>query len=897
MKYILSLIFLLFAAQASAATYYVTQSGDGSGDGSTLGNAASIATHNAGTGVFADLSGDTVSMSGNITTTLQARTGATYGGTATFTTYSANSTSINISGVSNVTVQDTTVDWDHTTAMGSTLINLYGIRVINSSNISIDHNTITETPNAILIYTDSDTVSITRNTFQRNTETGIFMTATWDHPITNVTIGGSAVNANTFIENTYKTLWGSNTVGYDIRADQSTSHLVVSHNHHYSNTANYMMSALLLHGTKNVLVEHNKMHANRAFNARPMISIKGADTATTTDAYKAPYNIIIRFNELWDLDVALNPYTAPAQDGISVSGNWHDIYIYGNWIRDADMGIDFNPGNWSSPATDTDGVHVYNGFVWANIIQDSVTGLSITEYSATDRFQKIYYLNNTVHNAGAFLLAASGNRLENVYVKNNIIHTSPNGSYTFRAPVPTSYTVETDYNMHWPSSHANVYWQNSASCTPCAYNSANVPTGQGDNDLSADPLWMNWHPGDYRLSVGSTAIGAGVTVANTDLPSFDNLITIQGVTYCNNSSGSCDQLLSFGYGLGDDSTLTMESYAPTWTARSGAWDLGAVLHGGSEADITPPTVTSATIDSTGLLLTILFDESCTGNAGFTITPSGGAATLTYASGTGPNRVYDISRAIDYDETVTFSYTAGDVEDIATNALATITTVAVVNNSNEGYTAATGLIRNKVPDPVCNLVTNPTINKVAYAPAPSPTPSYACSETAYRSVTQSGTLKDSLADSYLRIFWGQVITAGEADRDICTVTWDISRTAGDTSSKTYVTEIWSLGGSNELDTLLGQSDTLTGFNSASTTRVTFTFSPAVTAAAGNAIILRRYNTTDGDASNYISVHYVSSNADSSYSSKARWRDTGALGTSGIETTVDLSGTFHAYVLVE
>ena len=518
-----------------------------------------------------------MSLSGSISTTLQARTGATYSGTATFTTYSANSTSINISGVSNVTIQDLTVDWGHTTAMGSTLLNLYGIRVINSSNISIDHNTITETPNAILISTDSDTVSITRNTFQRNTETGVFMAATWDHPITNVTIGGSAVNANTFIENTYKTS-GESTVGYDIRADQATSHVIASHNHHYSNTDNYMMSALLLHGAKNVLVEHNKMHGNRAFEARPMISIKGADTETTTDAYKSPYNIIVRFNELWDLDVALNPYTAPAQDGISVSGNWHDIYIYGNWIRDADMGIDFNPGNWASPATDTDGVHVYNGFVWGNVIQDSVTGLSITEYSATDRFQQIYFVNNTVYNAGAFLLAASGNRLEDVFVKNNILRTSPNSSYTFRSPIPTSYTVEADYNLHWPAEHANVYWTNSASCTPCAYDSVNVPTGQGDNDLSADPLFVSYGSGDYRLSSGSTAIGAGVTVANTDLPSFANLITIQGVTYCNNSGGSCDELLSFGYGLGADSTLTKTSYSPTWAVRSGVWDLGAVIY-------------------------------------------------------------------------------------------------------------------------------------------------------------------------------------------------------------------------------------------------------------------------------------------------------------------------------
>lgn len=73
-----------------------------------------------------------------------------------------------------------------------------------------------------------------------------------------------------------------------------------------------------------------------------------------------------------------------------------------------------------------------------------------------------------------------------------------------------------------------------------------------------------------------------------------------------------------------------------------------------------PTLVSATVDSVGTTLTLVWSESCTtgagGNGGVTVTPSGGAATATYSSGSGSDTyVYTLSRSIVSGETITVSY--------------------------------------------------------------------------------------------------------------------------------------------------------------------------------------------------------------------------------------------------
>jgi len=101
------------------------------------------------------------------------------------------------------------------------------------------------------------------------------------------------------------------------------------------------------------------------------------------------------------------------------------------------------------------------------------------------------------------------------------------------------------------------------------------------------------------------------------------------------------------------------------------------------ADVTAPTVTVVAVASA--VLTITFSEPTTGTTGFTLSASGGAVTLSNPAGSGSSgRTYVLSRSIGSTESLSLAYAAGDVADIATNALATITLMLVTNNvSNSG----------------------------------------------------------------------------------------------------------------------------------------------------------------------------------------------------------------------
>jgi hypothetical protein len=113
-------------------------------------------------------------------------------------------------------------------------------------------------------------------------------------------------------------------------------------------------------------------------------------------------------------------------------------------------------------------------------------------------------------------------------------------------------------------------------------------------------------------------------------------------------------------------------------------------------DITAPTLSSATVDTNGTTFTMVFGENVvtTINTGFTITPSGGAATLTYASGTGTaSLVYTISRTILDSETLTMGYTqpGNGIEDSAGNDLETISSGAVTNSSTQNNNAKSSAV--------------------------------------------------------------------------------------------------------------------------------------------------------------------------------------------------------------
>lgn len=115
---------------------------------------------------------------------------------------------------------------------------------------------------------------------------------------------------------------------------------------------------------------------------------------------------------------------------------------------------------------------------------------------------------------------------------------------------------------------------------------------------------------------------------------------------------------------------------------------GQTITNNSSADVIAPLLLSVELEDDGETLMLTFSETVVfgagGNGGFTITPSGGAATLTYDTGSGTDTlVYTTSRLIASHETLTLSYTqpGNGVEDESGNDLASLGPINVANASD------------------------------------------------------------------------------------------------------------------------------------------------------------------------------------------------------------------------
>ena len=139
------------------------------------------------------------------------------------------------------------------------------------------------------------------------------------------------------------------------------------------------------------------------------------------------------------------------------------------------------------------------------------------------------------------------------------------------------------------------------------------------------------------------------------------------------------------YQYWDDTIITSDR--PTARDAAGNYMIGTGSYTPVE-DTTAPTITSMSVGTNGTTLAVNMSEvvqgGTTGNGGFTVSPSGGAATVTYVSGSGsPTLYYTLSRSIAYGETITAAYTkpaSAYVEDTssATNDLASVSGISVTN---------------------------------------------------------------------------------------------------------------------------------------------------------------------------------------------------------------------------
>jgi hypothetical protein len=136
---------------------------------------------------------------------------------------------------------------------------------------------------------------------------------------------------------------------------------------------------------------------------------------------------------------------------------------------------------------------------------------------------------------------------------------------------------------------------------------------------------------------------------------------------------------------------------------------GLSVANNSTQDTSNPAVTSASVNTAGTQLTVVFTESVSGSTGFTLTAGAQSIGLTYLSGSGTNAMlFSLARPALSTETLTLAYSSGDIVDGASNALPDIASQAVTNNSTQAPLFSAVVQRNGVTEATVESATS-TIN--------------------------------------------------------------------------------------------------------------------------------------------------------------------------------------------
>jgi len=386
-----------------------------------------------------------------------------------------------------------------------------------------------------------------------------------------------------------------------------------------------------------------------------------------------PYDVLHSYNAISDANEKLCS-GGPCPAGVRY------IRFYNNYVDTNDQAVFLE--NSSTTACDggpckTEKIRIYNNlFKCSNPKTEGAVffggrSIMLSKHGVSGgNFDDIAIVNNTFINNQYGIFLGPAATYTNTTIENNIFYEASSATQYTGSAAMTGISGNTtskwgadvifDHNLLYDNDTMQTQWLNGVNGTMTTYTSlsAFVTAWAGfDGNVNTTPTFVNTT--DYRLAEGSQGIDAGA-----DLSALTNM----GAGWPNDKDGN---------------------------TRSGSWDIGAYEYGGS-ADTTPPTITTATINVDGDVLTLVFSEVVTVNTstGFTLGMSGGAAGLTYTSGSGTNiLVYAITgRNIDTAETGTLDYAtvANGIEDAAGNDLASTgeSDISVTNNSTYSPSATT-----------------------------------------------------------------------------------------------------------------------------------------------------------------------------------------------------------------
>ncbi|MDQ2103880.1 beta strand repeat-containing protein, partial [Azospirillum isscasi] len=162
-----------------------------------------------------------------------------------------------------------------------------------------------------------------------------------------------------------------------------------------------------------------------------------------------------------------------------------------------------------------------------------------------------------------------------------------------------------------------------------------------------------------------------------------------------------------GFALGNLTKVNATTYTATFTVTAGGTDVAAgsdvpvsivltdsasnsntpyttaISQSADRIDANRPTIASAAVNGTTLTVTFAEAVSATSAAGLTVTVAGQSRAATYASGSGGTTLtFTLASAVTQGETVTLDYnpSTGNLTDNASNAPASVTGQAVINNT-------------------------------------------------------------------------------------------------------------------------------------------------------------------------------------------------------------------------
>lgn len=200
-------------------------------------------------------------------------------------------------------------------------------------------------------------------------------------------------------------------------------------------------------------------------------------------------------------------------------------------------------------------------------------------------------------------------------------------------------------------------------------------SSNGDIDLNGSSTVARNNLG-YNLTGGGPLSISATTTSNNNYETSDPFVNAAAHNY--HLSGALA-----GFSLGSPYNIDPDGVTRGVDAT---FDVGAY-----EFDEGTPSLSTAVIPTGGTTIVFTYSESVSigagGNAGFTMSMSGGAVTATYSSGApGTALTYNLSRTVNTGETGTHDYTQpGNGIEATDDAadVATYTGTSVTNNSTQG----------------------------------------------------------------------------------------------------------------------------------------------------------------------------------------------------------------------